>query len=127
MEQQFPQAHAPAPPAPPPQGIFPQGPGDAAPAAFRAEAPVPADERVAEHLVPEVELRRHLRTWRVFTHLVKWFAIHLLVDLVGVYCIVVLDNTPAGLMFATAGTTILIWGIVTIPRDVPRDYLHPLQ
>jgi hypothetical protein len=56
--------------------------------------------------------RAHVRTYARFTHLIRWFVFHAMVDMIGIAGFV--TGHPAfGVTFLVIGTALLIWGILT--------------
>lgn len=84
--------------------------------------PPPVEQHLAGAQEPETQ--SHLQTWHVFSHLVIWFAIHVMIDLIGVYFFVAEGNVAAGLFFIALGTATLFGAIVAVPTVLKRRYSH---
>lgn len=77
---------------------------------------------ISEHSIiltsnPEVsvsDIEEHQAVWRGFKHLVKWFALHILVDLAGILYLLH-GQVVAGIFFIAIGTSMFVYGIVTLP------------
>ena len=60
----------------------------------------------------------HLRAYARFTHLLRWFVFHALVDLIGIAAFVT-GHPAAGATFIVLGTALLVWGILTTRAGCP--------
>jgi len=72
------------------------------------------------------EYQEHVNTWLGFTHLVKWFVLHALIDLAGIYFFIVHRNILAGFFLIGIGTATLIWGIATLPKATRTEMVNAL-
>lgn len=56
--------------------------------------------------------RAHLRIYAGFIHILRWFALHAAVDLIGIAGFVT-GHPGVGATFIALGTALLVWGILT--------------
>lgn len=81
--------------------------------AARVEHAVATEETAFDYL-------QHEKTYAGFTHVVKWFCVHLLFDLVGLYFLVIQGNWLVGIGLVLLGTLILVIGNLTTPAVAER-------
>jgi len=63
-------------------------------------------------LDPVAYARAHARTYAGFAHMVRWFALHIAVDLIGILCFI--EGSPLfGAVFIALATALLVWGALT--------------
>jgi hypothetical protein len=55
-------------------------------------------------------------TWGGFTHLVKWFIVHMALILAGLYDILMSDRAVSGAILLALAGFVLVYGAVTTPR-----------
>jgi hypothetical protein len=61
------------------------------------------------------ELADHVETYGGFLHLIRWIALHLLIDVAGVIALIEKDIF-LGVLLIACGTLLLIWTILTARR-----------
>jgi hypothetical protein len=66
----------------------------------------------ATPLDPAAFDRAHIRTYAGFAHVLRWFVLHAMVDLVGIAGFVT-GHPGFGVTFIVLGTALLIWGVFT--------------
>jgi hypothetical protein len=54
----------------------------------------------------------HVGTYRGFVHLIRWIALHLLLDVAGVIALIE-RNVTLGFFLIACGTVLLIWAVFT--------------
>ncbi|KFL25536.1 hypothetical protein JP74_18775 [Devosia sp. 17-2-E-8] len=81
------------------------------------EEPIGLDER-------ESIFRQSVRTYGGTLHLIRWFAGHLLVLLVGLYFILVGGHPFIGGLVVAASVLVLGYGIISVPWAADTAELH---
>lgn len=66
----------------------------------------------ATPLDPAAFDRAHVRTYAGFTHMLRWFALHVVVALTGIACFLG-GHAGFGVLFLIAATALLVWGVLT--------------
>lgn len=74
-----------------------------------------------------VDYASHKRQFDRFLHILKWFVIHALLMLAGLYYLVIEGEAVAGTLFVLLAVAVISYGIFTISsvaRDVVRAVDH---
>ena len=88
----------------------------------------PADLR--DEVPPMRAFASHQRQFDRFLHLTRWFAIHMLLLLLALYCFIVAGATVAGSLFLALSLAALGYGIYSTPqvaRDVEAAVSHDVD
>lgn len=105
-------------------GLSPPRPDDVPePDMTEPQAYINSDNTIAADKAPEVE--NHLRTWHGFSHMIRWFGVHVVAIVIAVYFTFYLGNYLLGGLFFLLGFGILAGAVLTLPAVYERhNYTH---